>query len=270
MELRSHARLSLALLLYAIVQTSSASASFPSIQPIVGFSTPCTLAYDTPVNLCDNDDFQGIGGKGSCSAACQANLVASQGFVQRLCAGQQADGNSIIGHLFSGDIVDFLCGDNTDAASTTATTAQTTLPSSSVQSTMSMAVDTMPPDTSTGVTPSSSTTTTTATSSSRTGSGSGTILTTTSTRPASSTSSSVPASVESETSSLAPASSSSETSSTSSSASATSTSNSQGSAGGSGGGSPFDSTFSGSASSPLMQVKLLSLSCLVALVLAVS
>ncbi|OCT44899.1 hypothetical protein CLCR_06216 [Cladophialophora carrionii] len=269
MELRSHARLSLALLLYAIVQTSSASASFPSIQPIVGFSTPCTLAYDTPVNLCDNDDFQGIGGKGSCSAACQANLVASQGFVQRLCAGQQADGNSIIGHLFSGDIVDFLCGDNTDAASTTATTAQTTPPSSSVQSTMSMAVDTMPLDTSTEGTPSSSTTTT-ATGSSRTGSGGGTTLTTTSTRPASSAASSITASIESETSSLASASSSSATSSTSSSASATSTSNSQGSAGGSGGGSPFDSTFSGSASSQPMQVKLLSLSCLVALALAVS
>ncbi|EXJ55666.1 hypothetical protein A1O7_08595, partial [Cladophialophora yegresii CBS 114405] len=181
MELGSHARLSLAILLYTLFQKSSASASFPSIQPIVGFSTPCTLAYDTPVNLCDNEDFQGIGGKGSCSSACQANLVASQGFVQRLCAGQQADGNSIIGHLFLGDIVDFLCGDNTNAATTTATTARITQTSSSaVQSTMSMAVDTMPPDTSTEVT-SLNPSTTTATKSSRTGSGSETTLTTSST-----------------------------------------------------------------------------------------
>ncbi|KIW64217.1 hypothetical protein PV04_09168 [Phialophora macrospora] len=269
MELRLHARFLLAILLYALVRNSSASASFSSIQPIVGFSTSCTLAYDTPVNLCENDDFQGIGGTGSCSSDCQTSLAASQVFVQRRCAGQQADANSVIGHLFLGDIVDFLCGDN-NAASTTATTAQVTQPSNSAQSTMSMAVDTVTPSTSTEAT-STGSAATIATGSSGTGSVSGTTTLTTSTvtkstETTSSTFSSIPTSIESETSSLTSTSSSS---GTSSSASATSTSQSQGSGGGSGGGSPFDNTFSASASSQTIQMKLLSLSSLVAFLLAV-
>ncbi|KAJ9602958.1 hypothetical protein H2200_012738 [Cladophialophora chaetospira] len=277
MELRRRTGLALSILLYTLIETSSATASFSAIQPIVGFSTSCTLAYNTPVSRCDINDFQGVGGKGSCSADCQSSLIASQIFVQRLCAGQQADGSSVIGHLFTGDIVNFLCGDNNAAAPTAATTqantaatqattqANTAATQATTQSSMSMASNSV----------SSTTKTSSSGSAASNASVSGTTLATStssqSTKASSSTSNSIPTSTESETSSLPSASSSSRSSSTSSSASATRTSNSGGSTSSdSGGGSPFDGTFVAAASQQTLQPKLLILSCIVALILAVS
>ncbi|KIX08238.1 uncharacterized protein Z518_02894 [Rhinocladiella mackenziei CBS 650.93] len=108
MELRNHIFWGVALLLNALVQTSTATVSFQDIQAIVGFSTSCTIAYETPVSDCDINDFPGIGGTGSCSSDCEASLEAAETFIQRSCRGQQADADSLIGKLFTGEV----CGCN--------------------------------------------------------------------------------------------------------------------------------------------------------------
>ncbi|KIW33810.1 uncharacterized protein PV07_00631 [Cladophialophora immunda] len=258
MELRIQYQLILAIVFHALVQSSSATVSFPSIQAIIGFSSSCTLAYDTPVNDCDLNDFQGIGGTGTCSNDCQSSLEASQRFVQRFCSGEQADGNSLIGQLFVGNVVDFLCGDNNSGGATTATTTQgtteATQTSTSAETSMSMATDTASPGTS--ATETSSLPSTLTTSVSQTGSASKTTSTSKaeSTKQSSSTSTSMPTSIESATSTLTAISSSSKSSSASTATSTSNTSNSQESGGGSGGGSPFDGTFSSRASSNPLQL----------------
>ncbi|KIW98067.1 uncharacterized protein Z519_01651 [Cladophialophora bantiana CBS 173.52] len=254
MEVRIQHPLILVIIFYALAQSSSATVSFPSIQAIIGFSTSCTLAYDTPVNDCDINDFRGLGGTGSCSTDCQLSLEASQRFVQRFCSGEQADGNSLIGQLFVGNVVNFLCGDDTATSATMATTTQgTTQASSAAESSMSMATDTVPPKTST--TDTSSLASTLTTSPSQTGSASKTTSISTNSKQSSSTPTSIPTSIESATS-VVTSISSSQSSSTSSAASSSKTSNTQGSGGGSGGGSPFDGAFSSAASSRALQLQI--------------
>ncbi|KIW85960.1 hypothetical protein Z517_01354 [Fonsecaea pedrosoi CBS 271.37] len=247
MELRIRCQLMLAIIFHALIRSSSASVSYPSIQAIIGFSSSCTLAYSTPVNNCDLNDFRAIGGTGSCSAKCQSSLETSQRLVQRLCSGEKADGSSLIGQLFVGNVVNFLCG-NVDTgatlASTTQETTEATQTSTFAETSMSSTASSE-----TSTTETSSVASTLTTSLSATASATKTTSSTSeSTNQSSSTSS------ESTTSTLTSTSSSSESSSTSSAASSSRAANSQVSGGGSGGGSPFDGTFSSAASSHTLQL----------------
>ncbi|EXJ94222.1 hypothetical protein A1O1_02615 [Capronia coronata CBS 617.96] len=138
MELRTTRQLALIVFCHTLVRSSMATVSFPKIQPIVGFSDSCTIAYSTPVGYCKLDDFPAIGGTDSCSQACQQALVAAQTFVQRACQGQQAAQNSLIGQLFTGDVVNYLCTTTDgDAATTSASSTESTAALSSTMVTAS-------------------------------------------------------------------------------------------------------------------------------------
>ncbi|KIW21455.1 hypothetical protein PV08_02035 [Exophiala spinifera] len=227
--------------LCGLLQVSRASISFDQIQPIFGFPSSCTKAYETTVNGCSFSELSLLGGSG-CSANCEIALEAAENFIQRTCAGLSAPGDSLIGQIFVGNLISFLCTP-TSSPTTTAMTTAAASPSTSV----SMASDTSTAK-STAASGSASTTTTTKASSA-----SGSAATTES-NPSSTSASSNSRSVSSSaTTTTAPTTtlttsftSTSTTSADNTSASSTtqSSGSSNGNNGDSGGGSPFDAPFS--------------------------
>ncbi|KIW60393.1 hypothetical protein PV05_00610 [Exophiala xenobiotica] len=246
MRTRLKARAVLATVFYGLLQVSMASISFPEIQPIMGFPQLCTKAYSTTITDCELDEFPLLGGSG-CSANCQIALEAAGTFIQRACASLSAPGDSLIGQIFIGNVIDFLCTPTSSQTTTTMTTA-----AASPSSSMSMASDTMTTSSTASQAASSAVTTSSSSAASVTSAGS---TTTTTTKESSSVTKSSSASrstsVSSSSSLTTTLSTSSTSTSTSSSTSTTRTSSAtqassagNGNTGGSGGGSPFDEPFS--------------------------
>ena len=93
--------------------------SMQDVQPIVGFSSGCITAYDTQLSSCTQDMFRGVGGASQCSQECFNQLSGLTSTIQSACRGQQANGDTVIGHFFIGDADRWLCGFDTGAGATT-------------------------------------------------------------------------------------------------------------------------------------------------------
>ncbi|KAK7905726.1 hypothetical protein LTR67_000450 [Exophiala xenobiotica] len=248
MRTRLKGRAARATVLYGLLQVSMASISFPEIQPIMGFPQLCTKAYSTTVNDCELDEFPLLGGSG-CSANCQIALEAAGTFIQRACASLSAPGNSLIGQIFVGNVVDFLCTPTSSQQTTTTMTTAAASPSSS----LSMASDTMTTSSTASQAASSAVTSSSSPATSVTSAGTTTTTTTKESSSVTESSSASRSTSDSSSSSLTitTLSTSSTSTSTSSSTSTTRTSTAtqapsrgNGNTGGSGGGSPFDEPFS--------------------------
>lgn len=137
--------------------TTATNLQLTSVQPIVGFSQTCAGAYSQVLPSCSLDDLlASVGGKnGGCSVSCVSELTAAQLEVQASCQGERASRQTVIGQMFLGTIVQFVCGDGVGGGNGGAqTTAQTT-----PLSTMSTATPTMSTAAPVGSTTASTTTT---------------------------------------------------------------------------------------------------------------
>ncbi|KEF53071.1 uncharacterized protein A1O9_10979 [Exophiala aquamarina CBS 119918] len=125
---KSSSSWALACLLFIFVQDSTATFRFSDIQLVVGFSSTCTSSYQSSISNCNLNDLAGIGGSGSCSSNCQSSIRSAQSAVQRACSRETADLNSLIGKIFVGEAVEFLCDPVIETSTTTTTvgSAETT------------------------------------------------------------------------------------------------------------------------------------------------
>ncbi|KAK6384412.1 hypothetical protein LTS17_001975 [Exophiala oligosperma] len=190
----------------------------------MGFPKTCTKAYEATVNDCTFSELSLLGGTG-CSANCEIALEAAEDFVQRSCASLSAPGDSLIGQIFVGNLISFLCTPTSSPTTTTMTTAAAS-PSTSI----SMASDT-------------ATKTSTAAASGSARSASSTVASASSSATESSSSSSTSISSSSQTTTLTTSFTSTSTSSagiTSASSATQAYRGNNGNSGDSGGGSPFD------------------------------
>lgn len=199
-------------LLALAAMASATNLQLSQVQPIIGFSSSCTAAYNTRLPSCSFDDLlSSVGGRnGGCSVSCISELNDLQSTVQASCQGERAGRETVIGQMFLGTVVDFLCG---NVVGGTATAGTTSSASSMTAATTSMSTA-EPVDTTT-----TSDTTTSEESTSTTD------TTTAATTSAAQTSS---------------ASTASESSSSSTAQATASSAANQGGQEGSGGGSPFD------------------------------
>ncbi|KAL2438664.1 hypothetical protein ABEF95_012854 [Exophiala dermatitidis] len=251
MEIRIKRKLAMAIISSTLVGSATASVSFTKIQTVVGFSDYCTKAYGTTIANCNLNDFPAIGGAGSCSTKCEEALLSAQELVKRACQGQQAPLNSLIGQLFAGDVVSYLCTVNNGGGAGASTVTTKTVSTASVSSMVTASSQPAPSNTKSASSATDTSTASTATKGSNTSTSEST---STSTSISSSSAPSSTATSESAATTLltSTSSSSSSTSSTTTAASSTKSPSSQGSnTGDSGGGSPFDGNF-GSGTSPSM------------------
>lgn len=111
-----------------IALTSATNLQLTSVQPIVGFSTPCFTAYSQRLPSCSFDDLKAsVGGKnGGCSVACMADLTSAQTAVQRSCQGERASRQTVIGQMFLGAAVNFLCPNGAGESPSLSTQSTTT------------------------------------------------------------------------------------------------------------------------------------------------
>ncbi|KAJ4509787.1 hypothetical protein HRR83_006888 [Exophiala dermatitidis] len=250
MEIRIKRKLALAIISSTLVHSVTASVSFTKIQTVVGFSDYCTKAYGTTIANCNLNDFPAIGGTGSCSTKCEEALLSAQELVKRACQGQQAPLNSLIGQLFAGDVVSYLCTVNNGGGAGVSTVTTKTVSTASISSMVTASSQPASSNTKSASFATDTSTASTATKGSNTSTSESTLISTSS----SSSSASSTATSESPTTTLLTSTSASfstsSTSSTTAAASSTKSSSSQGSnSGDSGGGSPFDGNF-GSGASP--------------------
>ncbi|KAK5060086.1 hypothetical protein LTR84_009970 [Exophiala bonariae] len=201
MSPRSLSSWSLACMLVIFAQDATATFRFSDIQLIVGFSSGCTTSYQNSISNCNLNDLAGIGGSGSCSANCQSSIRSAQSAVQRACTRETADSNSLIGKIFVGEAVDFLClpvvqtltttttvpSARTTAASTNTETATTETTAARSTSSSSSQTETSSTDRSTATTESSASSSETSSSTLETTSSSRSTGTTTTTSAAAST-----------------------------------------------------------------------------------
>ncbi|KAI1624920.1 hypothetical protein EDD37DRAFT_370784 [Exophiala viscosa] len=287
MRPRLRGQTALAISLSGLIQVSIASISFSDLQPISGFPSLCTKAYGTLIDSCQVSDFPGVGGTGSCSVNCEIALETVQIIVRRACYGEEAPADSLIGQLFIGNVVAFLCDQPSAATTSTAgsgatsqtiyTDTMTFATSTSTQATVSMATSSNTAS-NTASSTASTNSQTTAGSASTTSSSETTSSTDTNTSKSLSTSistsrlNSSATSLQTSTSTKTTTHTSKSSTTTSSSHASTSTQSSSGNGGesgdgGSGGGSPFDSQFSsGAAPSIALQAQMLFLSLLVLMI----
>ena len=159
----------LSLVLLSITRLTSATGlQLPTVQPIVGFSSSCISAYSARLPSCELSMLLGsVGGEnGGCSVSCVSELTILQSDVQSECQGERATRETVIGQMFLGTVVDFLCGGDVGAggsSSASQTAPQTTSSASSMTVPTTSMSEAAPIDSSTSseTTTSDDTTTTT-------------------------------------------------------------------------------------------------------------
>lgn len=124
--LKSLDRLPLRLIALATM-ASATNLQLPQVQPIIGFSSSCTAAYSTRLPSCSFDDLlASVGGKNrGCSVSCISQLTELESIVQTSCQGERASRDTVIGQMFLGTVVEFLCGDDVGGGEPVATTSST-------------------------------------------------------------------------------------------------------------------------------------------------
>ena len=102
-------------LLYLLLATASAI-SLADFQPINGFSSSCTKAYNTPMKDCSTSDF---GDGASCSTQCIAFLEALTDVLNQQCKGTSALPSTLMGLFYISRGTSALCrnvvGPSTDS-----------------------------------------------------------------------------------------------------------------------------------------------------------
>lgn len=101
-----------ALVLIPFVQAAS-TLTLSTFQPINGFDTACTNAYNTPLTDCSNSDFSGQG----CSAKCIGFLDDLTKSLIEDCAGTSAYHTTLIGLFFANEGVQTLCSNAGESSS---------------------------------------------------------------------------------------------------------------------------------------------------------
>jgi hypothetical protein len=130
-------------LLFALDLSNATNLQLTSVQPISGFSRTCFGAYSQVLPDCSfNDLLSSVGGKnGGCSVSCVSDLTGAQSDVQAACQGERASRQTVIGQMFLGSVVQFLCGDigaNPPAAGSQSSSPPSAAPSSIATPTTTM------------------------------------------------------------------------------------------------------------------------------------